>query len=53
MRAKKIIGLLLLAFVVFFVVTNPAGASDLLKNIGSGLKNVAQSLTSFVQSIGS
>lgn len=53
MSWKKIIGLLLFAFVIFFIVTNPSGASDLLKSIGIGLKNVAESLSSFVQSIGS
>ncbi|PRZ38570.1 hypothetical protein CLV47_12037 [Antricoccus suffuscus] len=53
MSAKKIIGLLLIAFVVFYVLSNPTDASDLIKNAASGLKSAAQSFAQFIGSIGS
>jgi hypothetical protein len=53
MNVKKIIGLLLIAFVVFYLVTNPDNAANIVSSIGRGLRSAAESLSKFVQSIGS
>jgi len=53
MSAKKIIGLLLIAFVVFYVLSNPSGASSIVTSAISGLKDAAQSFAEFIGSIGS
>ncbi len=53
MSAKKIIGFLLIAFVVFYVLSNPTDASNLVKGAVSGLKSAAESFAQFIGSIGS
>ena len=53
MSAQKISGLLLIAFVVFYVLSNPSGASTLVKDAVGGLKYAAESFAQFIGSIGS
>ena len=53
MNAKKIIGLLLVAFVIVYVLSSPNDASNLVKGAVSGLKSAAESFAEFVRSIGS
>ncbi|MHA6796530.1 hypothetical protein ACVGVM_23915 [Pseudonocardia bannensis] len=47
MNLKKILTLLGVALVVFFIVTQPAGAAGSIQNIGNILYNAAQSVTTF------
>lgn len=47
MDVKKIVGLLVIALLIFFVVTQPDSAANSVQNIGSILKNAAESVTRF------
>lgn len=51
MNIKKIITLLLIAFVVFFLLSNPTGASDIIKSALAGLGDAASALSQFVQNL--
>jgi hypothetical protein len=44
---KKIVGLLAIALLIFFVITQPGAAATSVTNIGDTLYNAAQSITSF------
>jgi hypothetical protein len=44
---KKIVGLLVIALLIFFVVTQPDAAANSLSNIGTILKNAAEAVTRF------
>ena len=44
---KKIVGLLVIALLIFFVVTQPDSAATSLQNIGTILRNAAESVTRF------
>ena len=48
---KKIVGLLVIAVLLFFVFTQPASAAQSLQNIGTVLKDGASSVTQFVQKL--
>jgi len=50
-NVKKLVGLLVVALVVFFIVTNPGGASNAVSGIGGWLYSVGQSITSFFSNI--
>ena len=43
--------LLVVALVVFFVITNPAGASGVVVGIGNWLYGVGQAITGFFSNI--
>ena len=47
MNAKKIVGLLAIALLIFFVITQPSSAAASLSNIVAFLRNAAESITSF------
>lgn len=47
MDVKKIVGLLVIALLIFFVVTQPDSAANSVQNIGTILKNAAESVTRF------
>lgn len=51
MNLKKIIGLLLFAFVIFYVLTFPAQASSLIKSTFTALGDLASNLATFVTSL--
>lgn len=51
MDVKKIVGLLALALLIFFVITQPEGAANSLQSIGSTLRDAAESITLFFQRI--
>lgn len=51
MKLKKVIGLLLIAFVVFWVLSAPDQASNLVRSAISGLGDAANSLSQFVQNL--
>jgi hypothetical protein len=44
---KRIVGLLAIALLIFFVITQPATAAASVQNIGNILRNAAESVTSF------
>lgn len=50
-KVKQVVQWLLIAFVVWWVVTQPGNAGHLVHNIGSLLSNAAHGLASFVGSI--
>lgn len=47
MNVKKIVGLLAIALLIFYVVTQPDGAANSVQNIGGLLRDAAVSITSF------
>jgi hypothetical protein len=44
----RIIGWALVAFIVFYVVTNPDGAAGFVHSVLDGLRNAGNSLSRFV-----
>jgi len=44
---KKIVGLLVIALLLFFVFTQPDSAANSVQNIGTTLRDGAQSITRF------
>jgi hypothetical protein len=46
-NVKRIVGLLVIALVAFFIITQPAAAANSVDSILSTLRGAAQSLTSF------
>jgi hypothetical protein len=50
-NVKKILGLVVIALVVFFIITQPTGAAGSIQNIGNILYNAAQSVTTFFTSL--
>lgn len=50
MNGRKIVGFLLLAFVVFYIFNSPADAAHVVKNIQHLLARLFDSLTKFVDS---
>ena len=51
MKIKKIAGLLLIAFVVFYVLSFPEDSSNIIKSTFSALGDAATNFASFVKSI--
>ncbi|WP_181782939.1 hypothetical protein [Pseudonocardia pini] len=51
MNVKKLVGVLLLVLVIFFIVTNPGGASSTVSGIGSWLAGVGNSIITFFQGV--
>lgn len=47
MNVRKLVGLLLIALLVYFIIVQPAAAADSVRNIAGILKNAADSVTSF------
>jgi cell shape-determining protein MreC len=48
---KRLIVLIVVAFLLFFLITNPGGSANVVDNILGWLKNGAQSIVTFVQQI--
>ncbi len=48
---KKYLGWAAIAFVVFFLVTNPTSAASIVQSAIHGLGNVAHGLSTFVSSL--
>lgn len=51
MQLKTILGWLALAFVVAWIILQPAGAAHVVHNIGTFLTSVAHGLSSFFASL--
>jgi hypothetical protein len=50
-NVKKIVGILAIALVIFFVITSPSAAAGFLSNHWSILHNAATSVISFFQQL--
>lgn len=51
MPTKKIVGWVIVAFVVFYLLTNPDGAAHFGQHVLNGLRSAGQSLAKFVSSL--
>jgi hypothetical protein len=50
-NAKKILGLLAIALVLFFVIAQPGNAANLVGNILTFLRSSAEALITFVSNV--
>ena len=51
MNLKKVITWLVIAFAVWYVIQNPRGSADIVRNAGTALGDAATSLSEFVGSL--
>lgn len=51
MNVKKIVGLLLVAFVIFYVLSFPQESSNIVRSAVSGLGDAASNFADFVRSV--
>lgn len=51
MKIKKLIGLLLIAFVIFYILTFPEDSSNIIRATVGGLGDAAGNFATFVKSI--
>jgi hypothetical protein len=51
MPVKKIVGWLVVVFVVWYLLTNPDGAATFGQHVLHGLRSAGQSLSKFVSSL--
>ena len=51
MNLKKVITWLVIAFAVWYVIQNPQGSADIVRNAGTALGDAATSLSEFVGSL--
>ena len=52
MNGRKIFGLLLIAFIIFFVFNSPDDAAHVVKNLQHVLAHLFRSLTRFLDNFG-
>ncbi len=50
-KPKQLAGYAAIAFVLFFVIKDPAGAAHIVSNIGNFLSSVARGFSSFLDSL--
>jgi hypothetical protein len=50
-NVKKIVGFLAIAFLLFVVITQPAAAANTVSSILGVLRNAAESVSTFIQSL--
>jgi hypothetical protein len=48
---KKVLGWLALAFLIWYIATQPAEAASVMRSIGNGLRNIAVGFGSFVSGL--
>ena len=48
---NRVVGFLVLALVVFFIVTQPRSAAHVVQSLGSTLREAAESITVFFREI--
>ena len=51
MSLKSILGWIVLAFIVWWILVEPAAAASVVHNIGAFLSSAAHSLSTFITSI--
>jgi large-conductance mechanosensitive channel len=47
MNLRRIVGFLVLALIIFFIITQPETAADSVRSIGATLRDAADSITTF------
>jgi hypothetical protein len=47
MPLRRIVGFLVLALVIFFIITQPTTAANSVQSIGGALRDAADSITTF------
>jgi hypothetical protein len=47
MNLRRIVGFLVVALVIFFIITQPRSAADSVQSIGATLRDAADSITTF------
>jgi len=50
-NVKKIVGLLAIALLLFFVITQPSGAAGVVQTILGTLRDAAEAIIAFFQSL--
>ena len=48
---KKIVGFLVIALLIFFVITQPTAAASVLQSIGTTLRNAGNAVITFFTSL--
>ena len=48
---RRIVGFLVLALVLFFIITQPKAAADVVQNIGAALYYAAESIGTFFKEL--
>lgn len=51
MTIRRIIGWLVLLFIIFFILTQPATAADLFRSVFNGIGDAVTALAAFFQSL--
>ncbi len=51
MKPKQLLGYAVTAFVLFFVIKDPVGASHIINNIGNFLQSVARGFSGFLNGL--
>jgi hypothetical protein len=51
MDTKKVVSVLAVVFVVFFIIQSPADAANIVHSIGHGLDHVANQLSEFLRKL--
>lgn len=51
MAAKKVVTWVAIAFVAFYLVTNPENAADLVRSAGSGIASLFDAVIRFLSSV--
>lgn len=51
MDTKKIVGVLAVAFLIFFVVTQPSQAADITHTLWDGIVNIAHGIANFISNL--
>lgn len=48
---KKVLGWALLAFLIWFIVTQPGEAAAIMQSLGNGLENIAVGFGNFISGL--
>ena len=51
MKPKQILGYAVIAFILFFVIKDPAGAAHIINNLGNFLSSIARGFSAFLSSL--
>ncbi len=51
MNVKKIVGLLAIAFLLFFIITQPTNSAGIVQSILGTLRDAAEAVATFLQNL--
>ena len=51
MDTKKVVSVLAVVFVIFFVIQSPAAAANIVHSVGHGLSHAANQLSEFIKQV--